>query len=138
MKKYMIIILVLSLLSYLNSYTFGQIKEIKKDETATKGKLDDKQDIKGWGKSEWGMTEKELLEIFNGEATVTGKSERRPDNTYSPIEIKNVKIASHDFRVAFHIDVDDKKLRVVSLHRTGIIIGSDFSGLEELLIEKYG
>lgn len=136
----MIIILAISLISYLNTDAFGAFgykKKLKKDKTATTSKLEEKQDLKGWGKSKWGMTEEELLETFKGQATVKEKKESKSDNTYSTIVIKNFEIAGNNFNVTFSMGINDNKLREVVLTETPAI-EMHFSKFVQLLTEKYG
>ena len=91
-------------------------------------------DIKGWGKTKWGMTESELVGIYAGKI-----QKSKVENPAIKMEMKGVKVLGYDFTVQFGFDQNGR------LKETILFPGNDsistqglFSSLEKELTDKYG
>lgn len=98
-------------------------------------------DVFGWNKSRWGMTEEEILETFKSQAERLDKMETYQGgykNYYALIGIDNFDILGDNYKIRFLMD-ESKTLAKVLIK----VEGDDPSEtryriLEQLLVEKYG
>lgn len=87
---------------------------------------EDAQDLNGWNKAKWGMTEEELKVAFK-EENLTG------------LILNDFKIAENKFTVSFVMDTKTAKLEKVFLFTTEKVLNDDnFNNLQNLLTQKYG
>ena len=96
-------------------------------------------DVKGWNKARWGMTEKDI------EAAFKGKVERmreplidKQEGIYVSQEINDLTFANTKFTVSFVMDDKTKQLREVVLTPKGTHFRVLFELLEKKLVTKYG
>ncbi len=68
---------------------------------AATSKVKDEKDIKGWNIARWGMTSKEILTVFKGQAVQVEKKPFGNGKTYSEIKIQNYEIDGKNFEVTF-------------------------------------
>jgi len=113
-------------------------------------------DPQGWDKAKWGMTEKEISEIFKGEVKERPKKGDHDSNLYIP----KLKLGVHaKYDVSFLMDKNTKRLKQINMiaricepgtdKEMATVSLSDFDArdlvvkavvqeLEEMLILKYG
>ena len=97
------------------------------------------EDVKGWNKARWGMTERDIETAFKG------KVERRrepiidkQEGIYVSQEINDLTFANTKFTVSFVMDDKTNQLREVVLTPKGSHFRVLFEILETKLITKYG
>ena len=97
------------------------------------------EDVKGWNKARWGMTEREIEYAFKG------KVERlrepivdKQEGIYVNQEIRDLSFANADFTVSFVMDDKTNQLREVVLTPEGSHFKVLFEILENKLVTKYG
>ena len=97
------------------------------------------EDVKGWNKARWGMTEREIEYAFKG------KVERlrepivdKQEGIYVTQEIRELSFANADFTVSFVMDDKTNQLREVVLTPEGTHFKALFEILENKLVTKYG
>jgi hypothetical protein len=97
------------------------------------------EDVKGWNKARWGMTEREIEYAFKG------KVERlrepivdKQEGIYVTQEIRDLSFANADFTVSFVMDDKTNQLREVVLTPEGSHFKVLFEILENKLVTKYG
>ena len=103
------------------------------------------QDIKGWYKSKWGMSEDEILVLFKNEGVTTlAQTEVWPDR-YVKLIIPEMEIEGSKFKVYFQMSQETHKLVGILLSLQGKtvgyhLVGGDvvFQHLERVLVEEYG
>jgi len=123
-KKVLLIILVVICAS---NYSFGQPK-----------------DVEGWNKARWGMTENEVLKVFEGKATAIEKPRKyqglsKQWDAYSSIILDEIEIGKDKYTVDFIFDDKDKKLIMIIVSiKNKSPLELQFSSLEQMLTEKYG
>lgn len=96
-------------------------------------------DVEGWSKARWGMTEDDLLKAFEGQAIRL--EQKNYNDSYSTIEIRDIEIGSDHYQVRFLMDNNKKTLSKVLITPLDTDLAAAeirFKGLEKLLIEKYG
>jgi hypothetical protein len=124
MKKVILIILVVICTS---NYSFGQTK-----------------DVEGWNKARWGMTENEVLKVFEGKATAIEKPVKCKGlsnqwDAYALVVLDEIEIDKDKYTVKFVFDGNDKKLiAVIVSTKDERPSESQFLSLEQMLTEKYG
>ncbi|MCX5846581.1 MAG: hypothetical protein NTW12_09555 [Deltaproteobacteria bacterium] len=91
------------------------------------------KDIKGWNKAKWGMTETEIVSVFDG---LVLKDKENPLDQYASLRIPKYSVGGIDFLVRFEMGSDDRLRRVVLVHEGSI--ASHFGQFEQLLTTKYG
>ena len=97
MYRIKILIVIVFLFCILNELSFAQRP----------------QDIDGWNKVKWGMTEEEIMNVYGVQVR---KSNTQPGETfYSNLELDNLSITNNPFRVTFFMDNKTKKLVFVRL-----------------------
>jgi hypothetical protein len=96
------------------------------------------RDIKGWGKAQWGMSEKEILKLFKDEGVYKKESS---------LVIDSFEIEGYEFQVIFIMDPKGKKLKMVlistpflrPIHPKDQFLSEElFKRIERGLIGKYG
>jgi|GEM_PF-1184907 len=106
----------------------------------TKGEQKTVNDIPGWNKTHWGMTEDEIKKVYKDKIVKLDTIEHyNNDKEYSSIGLKDAEIINTKFNVFFIMDQDTKKLVKVFIRPaqgTGIVIM--FKLLEVELMKKYG
>ena len=70
------------------------------------------KDVRGWGKAEWGMTEKEILEAFKDEGVYIQKGESI-DKSYETFYIDDFLVDNKHFSIVFIMDKNRKLNEVV-------------------------
>jgi hypothetical protein len=87
-------------------------------------------DVKGWGKTTWGMSEGEINKLYP-------EAKRFKDNI---LNISDIVIGTHKYDVTFIFDPQCNKLIdvIVGVPRGKPISGTQFSELEKELTIKYG
>lgn len=97
------------------------------------------EDVKGWNKAWWGMTERDIETAFKG------KVERRrepiidkQEGIYVSQEINDLTFANTKFTVSFVMDDKTNQLREVVLTPKGTHFRVLFELLEKKLVTKYG
>ena len=97
------------------------------------------EDVTGWDKAQWGMTEREIEYAFKG------KVERlrepivdKQEGIYVTQEIPDLSFANADFAVSFVMDDKTNQLREVVLTPAGSHFKVLFEILENKLVTKYG
>lgn len=124
MKKALLIILVVISAS---NYSFGLSK-----------------DVEGWNKTQWGMTENEVLNVIEGKAIVIAKPYKYQGlsdewDAYSPLVLDEIEIDKDKFTVDFIFDNKNKKLiKVIVSIKDKRPSELQFSSLEKMLTEEYG
>lgn len=95
-------------------------------------------DVEGWGKTKWGMTDKEIQSALGDQVkpyTEKGKFERAHIDLWIP----NLEIGTDQYEVLFVMDNATDKLIQVGITPNP---NSDpcvlFKPLEEMLVQKYG
>lgn len=97
------------------------------------------EDIKGWNKARWGMTEREIENAFKGKV----EQLREPiidkqEGIYVKQEINDLTFANTKFTVSFVMDDKANQLREVVLTPKGSHFRVLFGILEKKLVTKYG
>lgn len=97
------------------------------------------EDIKGWNKARWGMTEREIANAFKGKV----EQLREPiidkqEGIYVKQEINDLTFANTKFTVSFVMDDKSNQLREVVLTPKGSHFRVLFGILEKKLVTKYG
>lgn len=97
------------------------------------------EDVKGWNKARWGMTEREIEYAFKGKV----ERMREPivdkkEGIYVTQEIRDLSFANADFTVSFVMDDKTNQLREVVLTPRGSHFKVLFEILEKNLVTKYG
>jgi len=95
------------------------------------------RDIKGWGKAQWGMSEKEILKLFKDEGVYKKESF---------LVIDSLEIEGYEFQVTFIMDPKEKKLQIVHIstdirrpiHEDQFLSEALFKRIERGLVGKYG
>ncbi len=103
--------------------------------------LSQPKDITGWGRTKWGMTEKEVMKAMGKSAShLLPNEQRAQQGSYVPILGDPVTIGGNQFHPEFVFDEGTKRLRAVVLRceRTTDLSTDDFNKMEELLVAKYG
>ncbi len=124
MKRVLLIILFVICTS---NYSFGQPK-----------------DVEGWNKARWGMTENEVLKVFEGKATAVEKPQKtlglsKQWDAYVLVVLDEIEIGKDKYTVNFIFDGNDKKLiKVAVVIKDKSPSELQFSSLEQMLTEKYG
>lgn len=96
------------------------------------------KDVEGWGKTKWGMTEEQLLNIFEGQV------ERLPRNEEchggcATLRINDMEIEGSHFKVYLHLNYTTNKLDHVAIEPEGEHMDdAAFDSLIRMLIQKYG
>jgi len=93
-------------------------------------------DIKGWSNTTWGMTEENLLQIFDGKIIDT-KDKSSHDGIYSNLKLTMFNIEDVYFDVYFEMGEKDNRLRSVRL-ACDFAAPTYYSQFEQLLTDKYG
>lgn len=100
-----------------------------------------KRDLLGWQEARWGMSEKELLEIFKSELKKLPKRENF-NKWYADYSIPNYEINGRKYIVYFQMDGETNKLSQILVQDFAMKADSSkeiyFNGLEALLTRKYG
>jgi hypothetical protein len=100
---------------------------------------DDPRNIAGYDRTVWGMSEDEVLNAESPLAEKLDKPVKTAAGDIRSITIKEIKIASTEFRVMFIFDSKNRKLKQVTLEGlSDISPARTFSSIEKLLTEKYG
>lgn len=94
-------------------------------------------DITGWNGANWGMTERELMDVFNEQIIKTKREYVDNNRIYRELEISKYTINGTDFKVVFEMGSVDNKLKSVRLIHPSAI-SAQFSEFEQLLTAKYG
>lgn len=97
------------------------------------------EDVKGWNKARWGMTEREIEAAFRGRV----EQRREPiidkeEGIYVRQEINDFTFANTKFTVSFVMDEKTNQLREVVLTPKGSHFRVLFELLEKKLVTKYG
>jgi len=97
-------------------------------------------DIKGWRGTQWGMTNDDLLSLFNGEVNFLEKPEDKGRDRFCELYIRNFKIHNDFFNVYFVTTKDKRELvqiilKLVDINEADFERG--FFHLERLLTLKY-
>ena len=97
------------------------------------------EDIKGWNKARWGMTEREIANAFKGKV----EQLREPiidkqEGIYVKQEINDLTFANTKFTVSFVMDDKSNQLMEVVLTPKGSHFRVLFGILEKKLVTKYG
>jgi len=97
------------------------------------------EDVKGWNKARWGMTEREIEAAFRGRV----EQRREPiidkqEGIYVRQEINDLTFANTKFTVSFVMDEKTDQLKEVVLTPKGTHFRVLFELLEKKLITKYG
>ena len=97
------------------------------------------EDIKGWNKARWGMSEREIENAFKGKV----EHLREPiidkqEGIYVKQEINDLTFANTKFTVSFVMDDKANELREVVLTPKGSHFRVLFGILEKKLVTKYG
>jgi hypothetical protein len=116
MKRLVILIVCLLSCVFITNYVFAQPK-----------------DVKGWGKTQWGMSKEKIIDLYPGEV-VPRNDPKYPD---VKLDIKNLKIDSYVFHAIF-IFSPDNKLTEVKLSPPAEVYDATFTGIEQMLVAKYG
>lgn len=97
------------------------------------------KDINGWGEAKWGMTESEILEIFQGKVA---KQERKYyfADDFADTVINNIEIGEFSAKAEFIMNAKTNKLSAVklSLNKKGDNCKICYEKLRDLLTAKYG
>jgi hypothetical protein len=96
----------------------------------------DKNDIKGWGQTRWGMTESEIKLIFKDNIEELDRYNVDKD-TYRNMQILKYDVDGNEFKVLFEMGEKDNKLRRVRMVKSPAL-PSTYGTLEQLLSVKYG
>jgi hypothetical protein len=94
-------------------------------------------DVKGWSKAIWGMTEEEVLKTFEGQAQRRELPIQLGYKTNS-IDIKKMMIGHYTFNVSFYFATTEKKLMEIMLDFHGKPDFKDFEVLTKMMTKKYG
>ncbi len=95
------------------------------------------KDIDGWNKAQWGMSQDEVLRLFEGKEIRIYTSEI--ENAHTSIEIKMFDIKNDKYIAHFLFDDATKKLIQVNLvPERKNPSETQFAELEQALTEKYG
>jgi hypothetical protein len=86
-------------------------------------------DVKGWGKTAWGMSEGEIIKLYP-------EARRFNNNT---LRLLNIPIGNHKYDVLFTTDRNKKLTKVmVAIPRSYQSLESQFEELKKELTLKYG
>lgn len=97
------------------------------------------EDVKGWNKARWGMTERDIEKVFKGRV----EQRRDPiidkqEGIYVSQEINDLTFANTKFTVSFVMDEKTRQLREVVLTPEGSHFRVLFELLEKKLVTRYG
>lgn len=103
------------------------------------------EDVQGWNKAKWGMTEKDIMNAFPGQITKQ-ELEKTPDGCET-LKIDNIKIVDQDFAVHFRMDCDKNILKSILIlpqlkgeptPYQNMLVFRLYDQLKLELIKKYG
>jgi len=118
MRRFVIPIVCLLSCIFMANYVFAQPK-----------------DVKGWGKTKWGMSKEKIIDLYPGEVIP------RNDPKYPNIKLdmKNIKIDRYVFEAMFIFGPDNKLTEVkLSPPVKNPVYEVDFVEIEKMLVAKYG
>lgn len=97
------------------------------------------EDVKGWNKARWGMTEREIENAFKGKVgQLREPIIDKQEGIYVKQEINDLTFANTKFTVSFVMDDKANQLREVVLTPKGSHFRVLFGILEKKLVTKYG
>ena len=98
-----------------------------------------KDEIIGWNKATWGMTENELIKSFpNSIKLNTPELVPHGNGLYVSVIIPSYKIENHEYKISFQMKPDTKKLNRILIELNETTFETIFNSMTNLLIEKYG
>lgn len=99
-------------------------------------------DVYGWDKLRWGMTQEEVVSILGKEVKKRDVRHDEKDNMYSSLQLRKNKIDENEFRASLWMDSDTKKLKRIVFVPEGqpekYEWAEMFIELEHYLVNKYG
>jgi hypothetical protein len=110
------------------------------------GVLAQQEDVLGWNKTRWGITEKEVVELFAGKAQYKSSDQKIKlcqEGCSPTIEIDDFKIGSSKYHVCFCMDNVHKTLKEIKISykfkgpNEFDVSEYEFLDLEDRLKEKY-
>ena len=100
---------------------------------------ENEKDINGWRKAKWGMTERQIVNVFSGEAIQLPAKEEHKEGSYANLGINNYDIDGDKYKVRFLMDKNTQKLKeVIIMPMMKNPYDFYYKRLQEMLIDKYG
>jgi hypothetical protein len=96
------------------------------------------QDVDGWDRARWGMSEDELIKAFEGQIVKLPETSRN-NRMYSDLGIDDLEIRGSRYQIRFYMDNRTNVLIQVSIApKQGTASVALFKSLEHMLVEEYG